>query len=85
MKFSILMGSPRLKGNTVELLKPFLDELKKNEVDISYITLAEKNILPCKGCYSCQNVNDNYGCIQQDDVLEIMENIITSDCIVQHQ
>ena len=29
MNFCVLMGSPRLKGNTAELLKPFVDELKK--------------------------------------------------------
>ena len=27
MKYLILMGSPRHKGNTHELLKPFMDEL----------------------------------------------------------
>ena len=82
MNFCILMGSPRLKGNTAELLKPFIDELKENEVEVSYITLSDKNILPCKGCYICQDVNDKYGCIQQDDVLDIIENIIVADCIV---
>lgn len=30
MKFCILMGSPRLKGNTAELLKPFIAELEFN-------------------------------------------------------
>lgn len=58
------MGSPRLKGNTAELLKPFLAELENNSADITYIPLAEKNILPCKGCYVCQNVSGEYGCIQ---------------------
>lgn len=82
MKFCVLMGSPRLKGNTAELLKPFLEELKNYTVDVSYIPLAEKNILPCKGCYACQNVDDNYGCVQHDDVLEIMEEIISADCVV---
>ncbi|MBU5427612.1 flavodoxin family protein [Tissierella pigra] len=82
MKFCVLMGSPRQNGNTVELLKPFLEELKEYTVDVSYIPLAEKNILPCIGCYACQEVNGSYGCVQNDDVLEIMEEIISSDCIV---
>lgn len=67
MKFCILMGSPRLNGNTVELLKPFISELEMNNSEITYIPLAEKNILPCKGCYVCQDVNNSYGCIQKDD------------------
>jgi len=82
MKLSILIGSPKLKGNTAELLKPFIDELNKNKAEVSYITLATKNIMPCQGCYFCQNINDEYGCKQQDDVLEIIEDIISADCIV---
>lgn len=82
MKFCILMGSPRLNGNTVELLKPFISELEMNNSEITYIPLAEKNILPCKGCYVCQDVNNSYGCIQKDDTLEIMEKIIDCDSVV---
>ncbi len=82
MNFCVLMASPRLKGNTVELLKPFISELEDNKANVTYIPLSEKMILPCKGCYACQNVSDKYGCIQQDDVLDIMDSIIACDCIV---
>ena len=30
MNTLILMGSPRLQGNTAQLCKPFMDELRKN-------------------------------------------------------
>ena len=82
MKLCILMASPRLKGNTAELLKPFIAELKDHGAEVTYITLSDKNILPCKGCYACQNVSAEYGCIQQDDVSDIMNEIIVSDCVV---
>jgi multimeric flavodoxin WrbA len=82
MNFCVLMGSPRLKGNTAELLKPFLQELKNNGDYVTYIPLSEKNILPCKGCYTCQNISNEYGCVQEDDALEIMKKIIASDCVV---
>lgn len=82
MKFCILMASQRLNGNTAELVKPFLTELKKNGAEVEYITLAEKNILPCKGCYACQDISDEYGCEQQDDIAEIIKEVIKSDCIV---
>jgi len=52
------MGSPRLKGNTSELLKPFIAELEFNNAEFTYITLADKNILPCKGCYFCQDISN---------------------------
>jgi len=82
VKFCILMGSPRLNQNTAELSKPFIFELKGNGCEVKYITLSNKNILPCKGCYACQDVEGRYGCIQNDDVDEIMDEVIASDCIV---
>ena len=82
MKICILMGSPRLNGNTAELLKPFISELENNGNAVDYIPLADKNIQPCKGCYACQQIEGTYGCVQNDDVGQIMERIIRSDCIV---
>lgn len=82
MKILILMGSPRLHGNTAELCKPFSDELKSSGAEVRYITLADKNIAPCKGCYACQNVQGKYGCVQHDDMTVIAEDILWADCIV---
>ena len=82
MKFCVLMGSPRLNGNTVEILKPVVSELENNGCGVDYITLSDKNILPCKGCYSCQHVSGSYGCVQKDDVLKIIDSIIMSDCVI---
>jgi len=82
MHFCILMGSPRLHGNTAELLKPFMEELKNHEATVSYITLANKIILPCKGCYVCQDVEGKYGCVQKDDVEEIIQQIIDADYVI---
>ena len=41
MKVLILMGSPRLCGNTAELCKPFIEELKKCGNEVIYETLCE--------------------------------------------
>lgn len=82
MKICILMGSPRLKGNTVELTKPFIDELENNGVKVSYITLVDKEIKPCKGCYVCQDVTGVYGCVQEDYMYKIVEEIVTSDAFI---
>ena len=76
------MGSPRLNKNTAELLKPFISELEINGCEINYITLSDKNILPCQGCYVCQDIEGRYGCFQDDDVAVIMDVIIESDCVV---
>lgn len=44
MNVLILMGSPRLHGNTAELCKPFIEELQNNSVEVKYIELEKLNI-----------------------------------------
>ena len=68
MNVLILMGSPRLHGNTAELCKPFMAALRENGADVRYVTLADQDIRPCRGCYACQDVSGEYGCCQQDDM-----------------
>ena len=75
------MGSPRLNRNTAELCKPFMDELRLHKVEVEYITLHGKNIAPCLGCYRCQNVAE-YGCVQRDDMQDIVESILQADILV---
>lgn len=82
MKVLILMGSPRKQSNTAELCRPFISELEANGADVRYVTLADKEIKPCLGCYACQNVQDSYGCVQKDYMYNIVEDICWADCIV---
>ena len=82
MNFLLLMGSPRLYGNTAELCKPFREELEQAGAQVRYVTLADKTIHPCKGCYACQNVEGAYGCVQQDDMQGIVSDILWADCLV---
>jgi multimeric flavodoxin WrbA len=76
------MGSPKLNGNTAELLKPFISELREHNCEVTYITLSDKDIRPCEGCYVCQKILDRYGCVLQDDAGQIMEQILANDYIV---
>ncbi len=82
MRFCIFMASPRVKGNTAELCKPFVDELELAGADVAYITLHGKNIAPCKACYACQQVSDEYGCVQLDDMKDIVNETVKADVIV---
>ena len=82
MKVLILMGSPRLHGNTAELCKPFIKKLEEQMVKVKYIALEVMDILPCKGCYVCQDVQDEYGCVQKDDMDYIVDYMIWADCII---
>ena len=76
------MGSPRLCGNTAELCKYFMDELRVQKTEVKYIELEKMNINPCEECYVCQNVAEEYGCSQKDDMVEIANEILWADLIV---
>ena len=80
MNVLILMGSPRLHGNTAELCKPFMEELEASGASVRYVTLADKNVKPCQGCYACQNIAGEYGCVQDDEMP--VEDILWADTIV---
>ena len=83
MKVLILMGSPRLKGNTAELCKPFMEELTRLGGQVTYLPLANMHIRPCKGCYACQEVDaPEYGCIQRDGMYALVEELRLCDIIV---
>ena len=82
MQICILNGSPRLHGNTAELLKPFVEALTQGGATLANYTLTKMNIASCKGCYHCQDVPNEYGCFQKDDMHEVAKSIIESDLIV---
>ena len=82
MKILILMGSPRIDGNTAELCKHFMEELKVQNADVQYIELEKMAINPCKECYICQDTAGVYGCAQKDDMTEIAEKILWADTII---
>ena len=82
MKFCILMGSPRLGGNTAALLAPFLEECAAMEVETRIISLYDREIGPCWGCAACQDVPDGPGCVQDDSFGEIFQAMAECDVIV---
>ena len=82
MNVLILMGSPRLQGNTAELLKPFIRVLGENGAEVKYITVADKDIRPCMGCYACQDIEGEYGCVQNDYMNTLVPEILWADTVV---
>ena len=81
MKIITILGSPRKKGNTAEVLSMFeADVGKKHEVE--RINITEYTVGGCLGCYKCKEKKDEPGCVQKDDALAIFEKMIRSDAIV---
>lgn len=82
MRYLIVMGSPRKNGNTASILSVFTDELAKSGADINCIWLYDKDLKPCIACRTCQDIFDAFGCPIKDDVQEIYDQILESDCII---
>lgn len=78
----VLQGSPRRNGNTAALCAPFIEELRRLGGDVRYVALADLEIGGCLGCYRCQDVQDDYGCVRQDDMQRVVDDILWADCIV---
>ena len=82
MKFCILLGSPRPAGNTAALVGEFADECVRMGVETQVISLYDRAVNPCLGCKACQNCFDGLGCVQDDDLENIIAVMAGSDVVI---
>lgn len=82
MKICILMASPRRNGNTVSLLKPFINELESNKALVKVFNLYDRRINPCIACRKCQDVFGDFGCPQEDDLQAIFDEILQAETFI---
>jgi len=75
----ILFGSPRKKGNTVELARAMSTTLKDRGWGVRTLYLNDLNIRPCQGCYVCL---PGGVCKINDDMKDVRKYIMESDLIV---
>ena len=79
MKITVLQGSPNRDGSTAVLIENFMKGTQESGHTVSVIDTAHGNISSCTGCVACGYEGP---CIQQDDIAQIREEILTSDMIV---
>ncbi|MFB3904090.1 MAG: flavodoxin family protein [Acidobacteriota bacterium] len=82
MKAVAVCGSPRVEGNTELLLKVCLDQLAAKGLETELVRLAEKEILPCKGCGTCGKRLDRRCSTDSDDFHEVFDKLLAADIIV---
>ncbi len=82
MKCTILMGSPRKKGNTQALLDPFMEEWKVQGNEAEYFRLYDMDIHGCVACRTCQKDWTIFGCRYKDDMQAIFDAVLDSDLIL---
>lgn len=79
---TIVLGSPKTKGNTSRLVDAMLSVIDNNSFKINKIELAKfKKINHCIGCDSCKK-NDLHKCIFDDGLNEVIAEIRESDLLL---
>jgi len=84
-KAIIIFGSPRgKKGHTYRLLERFMAGMAVGGIECEFISLVEKKIKPCTGCFTCWTKTPGI-CIHKDDMPELLEKTKTADLVVYAQ
>jgi multimeric flavodoxin WrbA len=77
LKVLAISGSPRPQGNTRLLLQEALKVLSEQRLETEYISLHDKQILPCRACLQC--AKDKNCCAQEDDFMPVYEAMAAAD------
>lgn|SRR5574344_247789 len=80
-KILVISSSHRKGGNSDSLCDEFIKGAVESGNDVEKIALRDKKINYCLGCGACNN-NNYGGCVQKDDVNEIVSKMVDSDVIV---
>lgn len=82
MKVLVINGSPKgERSNTMWLTRAFVDGFP-DTAEVKYITLRDKDIHPCMGCFSCWTKTPGR-CAISDDMQEIYQDILEADMIIE--
>ena len=79
MKALAICGSPRKNGNTEYFTNVVLSNLEKEGIETEFVSLIDKKIDECSGCYYCVK---NADCEIQDDFQEVFQKMIEADAII---
>ena len=82
MQVTTLLGSAKKKGNTAEVLGWVEQALESRGHAVERIYLHNKSIKGCLGCAKCREKPAEIGCVQKDDAIGILEQMISSDAVL---
>ena len=82
MQITTLLGSAKKKGNTANVLGWVEEELKSLGHSVERIYLNNKSVKGCLGCSKCRENPDEIACVQDDDAIDIMGKMISSEAVL---
>ncbi len=74
-----IAGSPRLNGNTSYAVQRALEVVAAEGLETEFVTLADKNIGFCTGCYACRAT---HACVIDDDMPPIYDALRRCDGLI---
>ncbi len=81
MKIAHIAGSPRKKGNSIQIAERILETVgKKKGAKISQYHLNSMDYKGCQGCYACKSTTDK--CVLKDDLTDFLDNCYDTDVLV---
>lgn len=78
MKVLVINCSPVRSGATAEIVKIISAHMAPQHA-VKCVCIDDYTIHPCKGCRVCQATAS---CVQQDDVVRLMDEYAWADCII---
>ncbi|MBQ7226864.1 MAG: flavodoxin family protein [Clostridia bacterium] len=84
MKIVVINGSPRgERSNTLLLTNAFIEGMKsaEAEVEVDVVTLKNKEVQPCMGCFACWSTSPGK-CVINDDVRDITAKMFSADLVI---
>ena len=83
MNILVINGSPKgEKSNTFKLTAAFLDGMQKaGEHQVETITVSQKSIEPCRGCFCCWEKTPGK-CVLADNMSGILEKYLNAELVV---
>lgn len=76
MHMVIVLGSPRVNGNSEILARAVAEGVEKHGGTVEYFRLNKLSIRPCQGCGGCEKSGN---CVITDDMTPIYERIDMAD------
>jgi multimeric flavodoxin WrbA len=79
MKEVLVLGSPRLNGNTQIIISEIERGLKDRGFETKKFILHEMDVRYCMGCKSCYTTGE---CVHNDDVIQIVQEIFDAQLVI---
>jgi len=81
-KVLAINGSPRINGNTTQLINVVFDELNRNGIETEMIQIGYRDLSGCKACYSCYELKNKACIYYHDEFNETFSKCLEADGII---